>query len=370
MNTLTSIPKLIGVALAITFVVGCVAPTTPPPAPRQLNTPIPPPLQPDATPPEQTTQATQTTVQSLVSDFIPCSGAPSGQTTRPGADRALMAYSNNGLDFHRPANPKDGVLLDRISVPDAVMLPSGRLLVYFVDGCRPPEIVERLGSTMIVAVSDQQGISGSWVYKNVRFLNLPPQYNLTMVDPNVTLLPDGSLRLMATMFWKEAGTEKRGAFSFSSNDGGFTYSYLGLSYAGILDPENYRFTDTNWQIITGDTDVPGYAMSIDGGSIFSAFGSFPVHPGVVHEITATEEDEQYRAYATTPTGIQSFLAKSAPWTTWIQEPGYRLQLDSTTGLESCEVRFPTVLKLGTGRYLMIYETVIPGCGCEGNPICP
>lgn len=280
-----------------------------------------------------------------------------------------MAYSTNGLDFHRPANPTDGILLDRISVPDAVLLPSGRILVYFVDGCKPFEITQMEGSNIVVAVSDQQGALGSWVYKNVRFINIPPQYDVSMVDPNVILLPDGNLHLMVTMFWQEGDTEKRAAFSFSSTDGGFTYSYLGLSYAGIVDPENYRFTGSNWQIITGDAGVPGYAISTDDGNTFNAFGSFPVHPGVVHEIAATESEGQYRAYVSSPTGIQSFLATSAPWTSWTQEPGHRLQLDSTTGLESCEVRFPTVLKLGAGRYLLIYETVIPGCGCEGNPSC-
>lgn len=308
--------------------------------------------------------------QGLVSDFTPCVGHPSGETTTPARSLALMAYSANGLDFHRPANPEDGILVHRAGVPDAVVLPSGRILVYFIDGCRPYDGTQKERSAVAVAVSDKQGSPGSWVFKNVRFVDVPANqgFGPTIVDPNVVLMPDGSLRLFATVFHPVAGETTLGAYSFSSTDGGFTYSWEGLRYDDIADPENFRFSDTNWQIITGGPR--GHAISTDGGNTFQNLGSFADTPGAVHEIAATEKPGEFRAYLSSPDGIKSYISTCAPWTTWTEEPGYRLQVDSTTGLESCEVAVPSVLKLGPGNYLMAYLSVYPGCGCEEDSICP
>ncbi len=70
--------------------------------------------------------------------------------------------------------------------------------------------------------------------------------------------------------------------------------------------------------------------------------------------TATQKPGEYRAYLSTPDGIKSYYSAADPWTTWTEEPGYHLQVDSTTGPESCEVAVPTVLRLGPGNYLMVY----------------
>jgi hypothetical protein len=347
--------KAIGVMLAVLSLAGCGSPAA---TPAQSPT-LPPPPTP-----------AQPTAQSLVNDFTPCFGAPSGQTNTPARGRALMAHSTNGLDFRRPANPKDGILIDRAGVPDGVVLPGGRILVYFIDGCRPYDGTQKERSAVAVAVSDRQGAPGSWIFKNVRFINVPTTegFGSTIVDPNVVLLPDGGLRLFATMFRPVAGSTRLGAYSFSSTDGGFTYSFEGMRYDDIADPENYRFGDSNWQIITGGPR--GYAMSADGGNTFNTLGSFPTPQGAVHEIAVTDKPGEYRTYASTPTGIKSFVSTASPWTKWTEEAGYRLQVDSTTGLESCEVAVPTVLRLGPGNYLMVYLTVIPGCGCQEDPICP
>jgi hypothetical protein len=346
MNGLKILQKLIKVVLPIVFLAGCgTSPTTP-------------------------TFLPSTPTQGLVSDFTPCSGPPSGQTTTPGAGLALMAYSNNGLGFHRPANPKDGILVYRAGVTDAVLLPGGRILVYFVDGCRPYDGTQPERSAVAVAVSDRQGAPGSWVYKNVRFINVPANqgFGFSIVDPNVVLMSDGSLRMFATMFRPVNGSTRNGAYSFTSTDGGFTFVFEGLRYDDILDPENYRFSDTNWQIITGGPR--GHALSTDGGNTFENLGWFPEHIGAVHEIAVTDQPQKYRAYLSSPTGIKSYIATAPPWTTWTEEPGYRLQVDPTTGLESCVLSFPTVLRLGPGNYFMVYLTVTPGCGCNEDPICP
>lgn len=307
--------------------------------------------------------------QGLVSDFTPCVGAPSGQVSTPEAGRALFAYSTNGLDFQRPANASDSFLIDGVGVPDGVVLSNGRILVYFVNGCRK---TDPANTGTAVAVSDQHGAPGSWVFKHVKYLNVPDGYSPMPFDPNVVLLPDGNLRIFATMVrLKPVGDqEQMTTHSFLSTDGGFTFAYEGLRYEGIIDPENYRFSDTNWQIITGGPN--GWAMSTDGGNTFNTIaGGFPNYQqGAPHEIAVTDKLWEYRVYRSTSTGIKSYYSGAAPWTTWTEEPGYRLQLNTTRGLESCEVAFPVVLKLGSGNYLMVYLTRIPGCGCGEDPVCP
>jgi hypothetical protein len=304
----------------------------------------------------------------LVSDFEPCSGSPHGQTTTPSAGRAMIAWSMNGVDFHRPADPRLGLLIDRIGVPDAVVLPSGRILLYFVTGGRIYDGVFKESNEIAVAVSDRLAESGSWVFKEVHFTGMPAEYG-TPVDPNVVLLPDGSVSLFASVFGNLGEDRHMGTAAYVSSDGGFTFAFRGLCYFGVIDPENYRFSNDNWQIITGEPgDAKGYAISTDGGDTFEPFGSFPDHL-VVHESAATDRPGEYRAYVPTQEGVRSFISTAAPWTAWSPEPGYRLQLDASSGLESCHIRFPTVLRLATGRYLMVYETVIPGCGCEDDPVC-
>ena len=316
-----------------------------------------------------TEQSSPPTQEELVSDFTPCVGAASGKVSTPESGRALIAYSTNGIDFQRPANASDGILVDRAGVPDGVVLPSGRILVYYVNGCGKNDPAN---TGIAVAASDQQGAQGSWVLKHVRYLNVPNGYGPMPFDPNVVLLSDGNLRMFTTMFGCVNGSPEAQTHSFLSTDGGFTFAYEGLRYEGMLDPENYRFSDTNWQIITGSpgTRPIGWAMSTDGGNTFQALGAFPNLDGNPQEVAVSDEPDKYRVYVGTRTGIKSYQSVGAPWTTWAEEPGYRLQVDTTAGLESCEVSFPTVLKLGPVKYLMVYLSIIPGCACSEDPICP
>jgi hypothetical protein len=214
-----------------------------------------------------------------------------------------------------------------------------------------------------VAVSDNQAQPGSWVFKEVHLNGLPAEYGSTIVDPNVVLLPDGTLSLFTTVF--SNGNEFTAAFL--STDGGFTYAFRKNVYSDILDPENYRFSPTDWLILTGGPT--GIAQSSDDGSSFTSLGVFQEREGAIHEISVSDKPGEYRVYFSSPQGITSYLSASAPWTDWVKEPGYRLQTDETAGLESCHLSFPTVIKLGPSNYVMFYLAVIPGCGCSDDPVC-
>jgi hypothetical protein len=89
---------------------------------------------------------------------------------------------------------------------------------------------------------------------------------------------------------------------------------------------------------------------------------------VTHEIAVTDTPGAYRAYVLGAGGlaIRSFRSDAAPWSVWTLETGERLTLGTTAGMESCVLGFPTVVKTANQGYLMFYQAVIPGVGCEGG----
>src|SRR3989338_1428278 len=59
----------------------------------------------------------------------------------------LRASSEDGLNF----NKEEGIIFDKASVPDIIKLPNGRIIIYAVDGAR------RSKSGLMVATSDDNG---------------------------------------------------------------------------------------------------------------------------------------------------------------------------------------------------------------------
>lgn len=303
----------------------------------------------------------------LSGDFTPCWGVPQGPSIPPARGRVLIASSSNGVDFQRLTDPKLALVIDRAGVPDAVVLANGRILLYFVAGCKYYDGVEHNVDEIAVGVSDDNGTS--WIFKNVNFTGIPGDLTRA-VDPNVVLMPSGELSLFGTM-WAGNDPEPR-IYSFLSKDGGFTYAFKGLRYdpdacpsEGVFDPENYRFSDSNWQILTGG--ACGHALSTDGGNTFANLGVFS-NMFVTHEVAVTDTPGAYRAYVlgSGALAIRSFRSDAAPWTAWTLEPGERLMLNTAAGMESCELGFPTVVKTAGQGYFMFYQTLIPGCACGGG----
>ncbi len=295
----------------------------------------------------------------LTSDFEPCTGKSSDPKSYVGSLRLLTATSEDGLTFTRT----NKILADQASVPDAVVLPSGRILVYYVAACKKQNGVESVVNEIVVALSDDGG--ATWIYKDVTFEGVPSGAT-DPVDPNVVLKPDGNLRLFTTIDPTPKGTRNPHTYSFISTDGGFTYTLEGERYAvsgvEILDPENYRFSDSNWQIWAGTR----HATSTDGDS-FTDLGPVVVatddkgNPFIIAEIAETDTPGKWRMYVhcdmQCTDGIRSLVSTDAA--TWTLEDESRLVLDVGTGLESDGVKFPTVVRLADGKYLMVYQTMIP-----------
>ncbi|OWY21882.1 hypothetical protein C7N43_16960 [Sphingobacteriales bacterium UPWRP_1] len=100
------------------------------------------------------------TAQTLPSDFAPCVCQATGGI---GNRRLLLATSPNAMDW----NKTNTVLSDQASVPDAVVLPTGRILVYYMAGCQITGGAAQNINNIKVAVSDNNGLT--WAYKNVAF---------------------------------------------------------------------------------------------------------------------------------------------------------------------------------------------------------
>jgi len=90
---------------------------------------------------------------------------------------------------------------------------------------------------------------------------------------------------------------------------------------------------------------------------------------IPQEVSVTDTPGTFRVYAPSAFAITSFRSSAAPWTVWTPEEGNRLEF-TPSPTESCNLGFPTVVKLAKHRYLMMYQTIIPGCNCTGMPFCP
>ncbi len=229
---------------------------------------------------------------------------------------------------------------------------------------------EQAANDIVAAVSDDNG--ASWVYKNVTFNSIPSGAN-SPVDPNVILLSDGSIKMFVTMDPDTTGSEKSRTYSAVSTDGGFTYTIEGvrftLSTSNLLDPEHFRFSDTDWKLWTGGP-TPGknqYAKSTDGGSTFVDQGEFCSALSddgttcyVVADILQLSTSS-YRMYGFDQTGTAMgiYSLTSTDGNTWSLDSGTRLVLDASAGTEKTTVWAPGVVKLANGNYLMVYETYIP-----------
>jgi hypothetical protein len=216
----------------------------------------------------------------LISDFQPAVGRSTSANGFP-PYRLLLANSPDGINWNRT----NIVLGDRSSVADGLVLPSGRILIYYVTGAKIINSVEQNANDIVMAVSDNNG--SAWIYKDVIFNNIPIGATKP-VDPNVVLLADGSIRMFVTIDPDQSGTEKPQTYSAISTDGGFTYTIEGKRFSvtntEILDPENFRFSDSDWRLWSGgipvkiSTRFPPTAAAISRLRVNSAWANLMIPP--------------------------------------------------------------------------------------------
>ncbi|GAA5261682.1 glycoside hydrolase family protein [Methanocalculus sp. MC3] len=168
----------------------------------------------------------------------------------------FSAISNDGLYFER-----EGIRIDSqntpdrgwASVPEAVLLPDGRVRIYYVsDG-------EDVRHGIVSAISDDGHL----------FTREGPVL-AGFVDPAITILPDGTYLLIASAFPFYQGGRLNdaspGIYSFTSKDGiTFTDRSVILSGEGNIDPTIISLGNGNYRIFYWNiNDRPSVIRSSSG----------------------------------------------------------------------------------------------------------
>lgn len=209
------------------------------------------------------------------------------------------------------AETRDGVTLtgarqviDHASVPDGVRMADGSVRIYYVDGA---------DGALWVAGVDANGVTP---IGPISIDGVPRPVGA--VDPDVTLLPDGGVRLT---YLGNLGPPRPGASEWNiciadSTDGGrFTLVGRAIQFNGpqSTDPSTVRLPDGSWLMAVSQGQTTAFARSSDG---LRYQATTTVDFGGVPEL-ALLPDGRVRLY-TCARGIQSHLSTDAG-KTWVRE---------------------------------------------------
>ncbi len=156
--------------------------------------------------------------------------------------KVFSAVSSDGLSFQ-----KEGLRIDSektgdrgwASVPEAIKLPDGRVRIYYVSGD-----FEALGGTM--SAISQDGLN---------FQKEAGARVKTLVDPAITILPNGKYLLLAVSLPPPPGQAAglpRGIYSFTSEDGLiFSNQQTVLLEDGVYDPSIVQLSNDTYRVFYG-----------------------------------------------------------------------------------------------------------------------
>lgn len=257
--------------------------------------------------------------------------------TGPFYHKIARALSTDGLAFTK----EDDILLDKTSVPDAIRLNSGRIMLYAVDG-----LPKRSRSGILVAYSDNDG--KTWKAGSLQVKTSRTSF-IVGGDPEIVLLPDGKYRLYYINNERPAGSSPdpnavNQVRSATSTDGlNFTEENgVRFEYANITDPDVVKIGDT-WFMYLAQGPKLVAAASTDGLTFTlnktirdkgSVSNTIPVDGGKYRQFFCNE-------------GIQS--ATSTDGLSWQNDSGTRLSPETNQFI--CD---PVPVKL-TNSWIMLYK---------------
>ena len=169
-------------------------------------------------------------------------------TRGPYFQQMYQAFSSDGITF----TPENVMVLDHVSVPDAVRRPNGEIWVYAENG-RPG-----LANFMVA----MEGESGQWEFEDcVRF---DGEIKPDVKDPNIVQLDDGRFRLFygrsLTLGWP-----LRPIYTAISEDGlDFLEEGTAIEAADISDPSVVQLPDGSWMMALEHQGTTLLAESSDG----------------------------------------------------------------------------------------------------------
>ncbi|NJD11394.1 MAG: hypothetical protein FIB01_13470 [Gemmatimonadetes bacterium] len=189
----------------------------------------------------------------------PVPGTPVNDPSGPYYHQVVVARTADGITIHDPKQ-----VLEHASVPDAVRLADGRVLVYYVNGARGAVWVAEL--TADTARVPQPIVVGDVIEPG------------GIVDPDAFLLPDGSVRLYYLNGFGPPGSgAERAICAADSRDGvHFAAGRVALPMQStelLTDPSVVRLGDGSWRMASSLGQRSILARSADGLS-FTRTGSF------------------------------------------------------------------------------------------------
>jgi len=254
------------------------------------------------------------------------------------------AHSTDGVTF----TVDDTVLLKKVSVPDAVIGPNGKVWVYFVNG-NPGQHA--------VFVAEQQDDGTLETFDCIR---IDGAIRPNAVDPDVVRMPDGRYRLFFFEGWFVGDVKPQNEHPFYSaiSDDGihFTQELKILeTTSGGTDPTATFLDDGTWLlgVTTGEEVV--LAKGTDGGVFWPTDVTFP---GGIPEI-ASFDDGTIRMYVSGKDG--KLIHKS-------MDGGETWEEEGTFNIPGAD---PSLVKLGDDDYAFFFKSFAgdgPGPGPGPGPV--
>lgn len=280
----------------------------------------------------------------------PSGGASSsgGQAVNQLAEhRVFTATSPDGLTWALDPIP----ILEKASVPAAVVLSDGTLVLYFVDA-------RRLPSSVNIALSSDGG-------RSFRRLDtaVPVPEGFVAVDPCPVLLPDGRVRLYYYLFEHGPGLKDpiHSIASAISDDGlAFRSEGVVFRHPGLVDPDVF-WDGSAWRMfVMSLADQATVVATSASGDSFTYAGPLSLAGiGTTRPVAVPPEDGGgFRVYGF-PQGrggqTEFWSYRSADAVSWTREPGVRLALPP--GMN--QMTDPFVVRLPDGTWRMVFKAEPP-----------
>lgn len=263
---------------------------------------------------------------------------PIGDKNGPFYHDVHTAASVDGLRFSGGATQ----ILNHASVPDAIKLPSGQLVIYAVDGAA------RSKSGVLVAVSDDQ--AKTW---SAGSMQLSSSRAGSVADPQITLSESGQLRLYYVVFPGpptpgQLPTSVNKVYSATSTDGINFAEEQGVrfEYEQITDPDVVKIGGL-WFMYAAQGPRQIYATSSDGSSF--SYKGITRQRGAISKTVALSNGGFRQFYCAN--GISS--STTTDGITWVDEG---VNLPAPAGQSICD---PSPLQLDNNSWLMVYKLFSP-----------
>jgi hypothetical protein len=276
----------------------------------------------------------------ILTGAIGVQGLQAPPTAGPYTHQVLSASSPDGLTWTHDAV----VLLEHASVPCVIVMPDGRLRIYYVDASQMPETVNCAESSDGGSTFEPLGLSIAGLTSE------------KAVDPSIVRLGNGRYRLFYYGANGDPGAAGTHYVRSAISDDGihFTETGTALAYPGLVDPDVFNVGDKWLMFVFSLTDHTTVVAESRNGRKFKKVRPLGLD-GFGTTAPVQLDDGRFRLYAfdqRTQRTIVSFVSEDG--LVWSREPGVRL--DAPSGKEITD---PQVVRLPDGSWKMVFKVSDP-----------